>query len=179
MKDQPKFYIICKIRNWELFNEYFPLINNRKVQPSWEFFEQKGTIKIPLDDIYFDETISYNDFLEITDLDIPFFKSFSDIFIYIEYNKFINVYEENTYIDVFDFKFHKTKIYKRYCNLIKATVNFEKNNLVITNYFKKFLNNMYNVTLETMLLFHTSDFNIKNETLTVQMEHTSNLHEQI
>jgi hypothetical protein len=188
-RDQPQFYVICKIIDWELFDEYFPLINNRRVQPSWEFFEQKGVIKIELDHTIIDETISYSEFLNNSDLDIPFFETFSKIFIYVEYrseqSEFINVYQENTYIDVFDFKFHQTKSYKRYRNILHAIVKNNENlflepeELNITDHFKKFLNNMYPVTLEMVLLFIGMDFNLKGKVLTVQSESTIKVRELI
>ena len=83
LKEQAIFYLICKITDYEKFNEIFPTYENTpKVQPMWDYYENKGIIKIKLEQS-FNETISYNDFLNNTGLDIPLFQSFSEIFNYI------------------------------------------------------------------------------------------------
>ena len=70
-------YFIAKITDYSKFNLFFP---NGKVQPSWDYYPKKSVIKIKINhqtkiNTYF-ENITNN-------LDLPFFKSFADIYLFI------------------------------------------------------------------------------------------------
>ena len=151
VKKKSKIYLICKIKDKNEFDELF----GGKLNPRWIYHEHKGVLKIEVDD-HLDEYISYDDFLETTDLDIPLFQSFSEIFIYVHYfineKEYINVYPRNTNINAFDFKLNDTFLSKKYESLICATVNNNEKTVYITKYFKMFLNNKTNITAEMILL---------------------------
>jgi hypothetical protein len=85
--------------------------------------------------------VSYNDFLEYSTLDIPFFKSFSELVIFIEHNGYINVYNQGDIIKESDFKKKETELSKKYKYILAALLFENKNTLYITKYFKRFLNN--------------------------------------
>ena len=46
---EKKVFLVCKIVDLELFDEYFPVLNTKtRVQPSWEYSKSKQMIKIIL-----------------------------------------------------------------------------------------------------------------------------------
>ena len=128
----------------------------------WDYFENKNVIKIELDLEYNDKdendgiiVCSYDDFLNSTDLDIPFFKSFCDIFIYIHYkienDEYINVYQKDNSICSTDFLINETELSKKYRDVICASFDVHGKQVYITKYFKMFLNNN-SITPELLLL---------------------------
>ena len=180
VKPKPKMYIICKITNKDIFNEMFPKLRNNsasRVQPMWKYNDHKETIEIELDLIeeistnkigieFMEEILSditFTEFLEKLDvhLNIPFFQSFSELFIYIHYtidtHKYINVYSKEDVIHLSDFELKEPK----YKSLVCAIVNTQKP-IYITKYFKMFLNNSKNVSVE-MLLLHCNEVDKIND----------------
>jgi len=156
VKKNSRNYLICKITDFNEFDEIFPRLNTlSRVQPMWKYYENKGIIKIEVDSL-FEEYISYDDFLNTTGLDIPLFQSFSEIFIYTHYyvgeKEYINVYPRNSSINVFDFKLNETELFKKYDSLICATVGYDEKIKYITKHFKMFFNNKINITFEMILL---------------------------
>jgi len=169
-----KVYLIVKITNYELFDEEFmPLPGVARVQPHWEYFPDKGVIKIDLNQeivdflnkqhlfkYTFDELFELKIFEEyLITIDKCLFKDFSELFIYIEYtldNKpFINFYSQNDTIESLDFT---TKNFKNNeLNFIKAKLIINSIFLDITDYIKLFANNKNEVTQETMLLNYNID----------------------
>ena len=155
---QPKIFLVCKITDQLLFNEKFPkTLNGPRVQPSWDFYEQKGIIKIELNTTI-SKNIGYTDFLKEIDedLDIPFFESFSELTFFIHYfidnKEYINVYPKDSFIEIEDFNLNKTELLKRYQNTICASLNYNTNTEYITKYFKMFLNNKTVLKTEMLLL---------------------------
>ena len=163
-KKNSRIYIICKITNNFIFEENFPILKTKyRTQPTWEFYEKKGVIKIEIDNFLINGTICYEDFLNSTTLDIPFFETFSDISIYIHYtineNEYINVYKPGSFINSNDFVLEESELKKKYNDLICATINNNKPEY-ITKYFKKYLNNKNDVTFESLLLNYDKDIDI-------------------
>ena len=157
--EENESYFICKIKDDGLFNEFFPLYRNKsasRVQPSWDFFENKKVIKIKLNN--FTDTISFEEYVNDSGLDIPFFKAFGDIYIYVNYNNLINVYLPGDIIDLEDFN-----VSCNYPLLVNSYVTYNKPSLQdsdiyitsaehITDYLKYFLNNKNVITPEILLL---------------------------
>jgi hypothetical protein len=160
-EQQRKVFLVCKITNENVFNEYFPKLNiQSRVQPSWEYDEHKKIIKIKLEDVSFK-----NGVLEQDDIDIPFFEQFCTTYIYVHYYihniEYINVYHYKSFIDENDFKTKNT--HEKYKNLDRIIL-LEKYDESFTEYFKKFLNNTSPITYEMVLLYYD-----KIHTLDVQM----------
>ena len=152
---KPKFYILSKINDKKLFNELFPDLGTKfRTQPTWEFYENKNVIKIEIDEQFdFLKDTSYEECLNITGLDIEFFKSFSDLFIYIHYfnenKEYINVYTSGSIIKHTDFEINES----RYKSVICAIFRLRETDIYITSYFKKFLNNR-SLKTEHLLLYY-------------------------
>lgn len=170
-------YIVIKITNYDTFDEQFPVMENKqRVQPMWQYFENKNVIKIKIDNpVFVHETTSVTDFLNSTDLDIPFFKSFSEIYVYVHYTvddkEYINVYTEENFINTFDFKVkEESELSKKYNSMICATINQNNKPIYITKYFKMYLNNNLPLTTEMLLLNYDnfdSSFNYNNINLQI------------
>jgi hypothetical protein len=173
-----KIYLVAKITNYEIFDEQFmPLPGGSRVQPHWEYFADKGVIKIDLNqDIVnflnqstFDYTLdelfklkNNQDF--IITVDIPLFKEFSELFIYVHYSlngqDFINFYSQNDLICLKDFKIRHFKNEFKF-----AQLHFGLINLDITDYLKLFSNNKKEVTQELLLLNYNIDANLEKVNL--------------
>jgi len=149
-------YILCKIKDKDIFNYYFPEIKGNRVQPGWLYFEEKGVIKIKVDYNLEHEITTYAELLSNTDIDTEFFEEFCDIFIYINYftnnKEYINIYQKDSIIDIFDFLEHETELSKKHNSLICATLQVDEKNEYITKYFKMYLNNKIPINLNLMLL---------------------------
>lgn len=150
---ETKAYLVCKIVDQDIFDEYFP---DKKVQPSWEYNNNCITIEVTPPIL----PVTYDDFLETLDIDIPFFQDFSDIFIYIHYfvnnKEYINVYLKDNIIKKEDFELKETELSKKYSNIICATIG----NKYFTKYFKMFLNNEIPITSEMLLLHLKENVNV-------------------
>ena len=168
-------YFVFKITDEESFNEYFK--NNEKnnitLQPIWEYYSNKRIIKIPLDDDFVDYlnsisdySIHFNDFVNIKSkseyyvtLDIPFFETFGEVFLYVKYSvndrNYINIYSGSDTICSDDFKIVNTDFKKFMENIICASVEYKKDSKkkieYITNYIKMFVNNITDLTPELLL----------------------------
>jgi hypothetical protein len=117
----------------------------------WTFFQKKGVIKFELKELYYNfilnEDISFKQIIDRLNnyIDIPFFESFSDIYIYVHGKNYINVYSKD--ID--------KNILKNNNSIVCATIHYNdpiKNTNTseyITKYYKMFL---CNVTPEILLL---------------------------
>ena len=177
----PYAFLICKITDFDKFNEYFPKLKTKyRTQPMWEYY--KGVIKIELPIFNLSESIKFDDLC--SDLDIPFFKSFSELFIYVHYNNFINVYTNESVIDKLDFELNETELSKKYSSLICATINTKNNSIYITKYFKKFLNNKIPLTVEMLILNYdkidtTCAFNVNLQIVNGKNIYTIYLNETI
>jgi len=170
-----EIYFVFKVTNQESFDEHFK--NNEtnviKLQPRWDYYENKKIIKIQLDDDFIDYlnnmsnyNISFNDFINIKNknehyvtLDIPFFESFGKIYLYVHYltnsKNYINVYDGNSNICSDDFNLVRTDFREFLDNVICASVKYKINtkikNEYITNYIKMFINNKTDLTPELIL----------------------------
>jgi hypothetical protein len=168
-------YFVFKITNEESFNEYFK--NNEKniitLQPIWEYYTNKRIIKIPLDDDFVDYlnsisdySIDFNDFINLKSkseyyitLDIPFFQTFGEVFLYVKYSvndrNYINIYSDSDKICSDNFKIVNTEFKKFMENIICASVDYKKDSKkkteYITNYIKMFVNNITDLTPELLL----------------------------
>ena len=177
---------VCKITDTYLFNEHFPNYDNiQKVQPGWTYLPLKGIIKINLEIVdyfnnldFFDYT--FDDFFNIIkngeyliDIDIELFKTFGNVYIYIEYNnlvfskpnnnlvfsnekfinekfineKFINVYTKSD--EIISTQFSKNVKHKNFNAYIQ--------NKNCTRFVKSFLNND-NITPEKILCYYNGDY---------------------
>jgi hypothetical protein len=174
-------FFISKITNQEVFNENFKnnVKNNVTLQPVWDFYERKNVIKIPLDQDFIkflntinDYEVSFQDFINIKNkdeyyvtLDIPFFESFSDVYLYINYTiddrNYTNVYNKNYNICSNDFKMNKNSFKTFYNNIICSSFEYKKNNKVkieyATNYAKMFTNNPDKVKITPEILIINYD----------------------
>ena len=165
-----KIYLVAKITNYEIFDEQFmPLPGGSRVQPHWEYFPSKGVIKIDLNQeiVNFLNGCTFNytldELFRLTDLitiDIPLFKDFSKLFLYIEYSlnnqDFINFYSENDLICSQDFKIRNFKNEFKF-----AKLQFDLISLDITDYLKLFSNNKNEITKELLLLNYNIDANLE------------------
>jgi hypothetical protein len=165
-KNETRYYILAKITNDDLFNEFFPEMETKyRTQPHWDYYPNKNVIKIELNETNLDLNVSYNDFLEYSTLDIPFFKSFSELVIFIEHNGYINVYNQGDVIKDSDFKKKETELSKKYKYILSALLFENKNTLYITKYFKRFLNNE-SLKVENVVLYYDK-INTLNTTLQI------------
>ena len=177
----PYAYLICKITDFDKFNEYFPKLKTKyRTQPMWEYFNGVIKIELKVQDL---SNCNIDDLC--WDLDIPFFKSFSELFIYIHYNNFINVYPSTSIIDKLDFELNETELSKKYSNLICATINTETHNICavkpiyITKYFKKYLNNKIPLTVEMLMLNYYGNINVNLQIVNGKNINTIYLNETI
>lgn len=156
---------VCKINDDILFNNLFP---NHKVQPSWDYFNDKKVIKIKIDqyDFNLNNPITFEDLFKITDdddymisLDLPFFKNLGDVYIYINYTindkKYINIYQPGDTVKKSDFILNKTPFAK---NFITGHIKYKHQNTdvikykYITDYIKCYLNCPTKITPELIFL---------------------------
>jgi hypothetical protein len=155
---KPKIFFLAKITNSKVFESEFPDISSKfKVQPHWDYYKNKGVIKIEIEQTDIKDKINFDDFLNNhTTLDVPFFEQFSDLFLYIHYliddKEYINVYTKGSILSPDDFTYMETSLSKKYNNLICASVSKTEKTEYITNYFRKYLNNRYSLTTEMLLL---------------------------
>ena len=172
-----KIVLLVKITDLDLFTEYFPVLRTKyRTQPTWDFCQDKNIIKIELSDSI-PKSITVMDFLNSTDLDIPFFESFGELFVYITYlsgeKKFINVYKKNDTITPYDFVIKKTELSEKYKTIIGATYITENNKyFFITKYLKMFLNNKTTITPEQLILYND---NINTRDGRLQMINNKNI----
>lgn len=155
---EKKVFLVCKIIDLELFDEYFPVLNTKsRVQPSWEYSKSKQTIKIELTEFNFDHPIHLAKFLDTTGIDIELFETFCQMYIYIHYfvenREYINIYQKEQTISPADFDISETELSKRYRSLICAIFNNVRE-IYITRYFKMFLNNKYPINTEDLLIYN-------------------------
>jgi hypothetical protein len=165
---EKKVFLVCKIVDLELFDEYFPVLNTKtRVQPSWEYSKSKQMIKIELTEFNFDNPINFANFLYTTGIDIELFETFCEIAIYIHYfvenREYINMYQKDQTISPTDFEISETELSKRYRSLICAIFNNGRE-IYITRYFKMFLNNKYLIKTEDLLIYN-ENINSINGTL--------------
>ena len=143
------------------------------MQPIWEYYSNKRIIKIPLDDDFVDYlnsisdySIHFNDFMNLkrknehyVTLDIPFFETFGEVFLYVKYSvndrNYINIYSDFDKICSDDFKIVNTEFKNFMENIICASVDYKKDSKkkteYITNYTKMFVNNTIHLTPELLL----------------------------
>jgi len=160
-------YLVVEITDLDCFNRLFP---ENLVQPSWDYYPVKGVIKIDLGKEIVDYLnrqeifeLDFDDFLDLkcdneylSTLDPGFFKTFGDIYIYIDYylneDKFTNVYTNRDTILSTDFLYKNSKT----LNFVKCFVFYIYNNKMyvnkLTEHLKSFLNNDREITLELVLL---------------------------
>ena len=79
---------VCEITNNEVFEEYFP---DKKLQPHWKLSENKLYIDITMDITNCTETISLEDLVLQSSLDLEFFKEFGNCYCTIKYIKSIKI----------------------------------------------------------------------------------------
>lgn len=163
--------LVIKITDYKVFDEEFAnLPRVQRVQPHWEYFSNKGIIKIDLGChivAYLNENkcnFTLESLFEIKEdsehlvtVDLELFKSFGIPFINIDYrlnNKnYLNFYYSNQVINYTDFttkNFTNESFLKR-----KAYLMMIKDNQYIkdiTNYVKLFLNNRNKINVEMILL---------------------------
>jgi hypothetical protein len=156
--NKQKVFLVCKITNLDLFNEYFPVLNTKsRVQPSWEYSNSKQTIKIEIPEFDFNNPVDFQSFLDTTDIDTDFFETFCEICIYTHYfiknKEYINIYQPKQIIDQEDFKLKENKLTQKYQNLICAIFD-NGQEIYITRYFKMFLNNNYPITTQQVLIYN-------------------------
>jgi hypothetical protein len=199
-------HFISHIKNNELFDEMFPdYVNVPKVQPSWSYFDKKQVIKINLNNEIVDylnnkinsyECFEYHfeDFLNIKEsdehlitIDLEFFKTLGDNYIYINYSfnnmDYINVYSENDEILSTHFLYTNNKV----ISYIKSSISYLENKkeveVDITDYFNCYSNNDKLLTPEQILLnYDPLDENLENITLNINypwIKKTYRLNEKI
>jgi hypothetical protein len=166
-----KVLLIAKIKNQTLFDEQFPDLGTKfKTQPQWDYIESKNIIKIELDQDITEGLC--DDYLKTTDIDIPFFKSFSELYIYVHYNydlkDYINVYKPDDIICKSDFLVTETSLLKKYSKLVCATFHFNGKQVYATKYFRMFLNNKTTLSPEQLIMYndliqHNATLRILNE----------------
>ena len=193
---------VFKITDNNSFEEYFK--NNEKnnitLQPLWDYYKNKKVIKIQLDQDFInylnknEYKISFHDFINLKNenefyvtLDIPFFETFGDIYLYINYKinskKYVNIYKPSDEIHSNDF----LNIINSTDNIICSSFEYSTPTKVkfeyITNYLKMFLNNKTDVTPELLLLnYDKLDIpidNIELNVITVQSENKKYLLNEI
>lgn len=159
-----KVTLIAKIKDQALFDEYFPILPTKfRTQPQWDYNHLKNIIKIELEQPITEGLCM--DYLNLTDIDIPFFETFCELYVYTHYTyelkNYINVYKPTDIISNSDFVVSETELFKKYRSLICVTFQMDNKQMYITKYFKMFLNNKKNVTPETLLMYndHIKSFN--------------------
>jgi hypothetical protein len=177
-----KVIFLCKVKNDNFFQEFFMNDNKIIMNPYWNYSKESNVIKIELDTEFLDtintivkdknigtDVISFRDLIDlksnenkyVTTLDLPFFKSLGEVFLYFYYitdfKKFINIYGESDILSLDDFNIHENTIMKDVFNKIKfATLKTSKiTNEYCTDYLKMFLNSKINLTPE--MLFYNYD----------------------
>jgi len=156
VEKENKIFLVCKITNEEIFNEFFPVLRTKfRTQPHWVYHEHKDTIKLELE--WADNFNNFDEILEKSGLDIPFFRKFSELYVYIHYfsngKEYINVYQSGSIIGLADFVVKETGYSIKYNNLICATfMDSNGKQEYITKYFKMFANNKDILTPEILLL---------------------------
>ena len=153
-KNENKLQIdfICKITNTPLFDELFPKFTNKsapRTQPYWDFYENTEIIKINID-TPMNFSISFESLL--SELDLPLFKSFGKIYVYIHYKNKTIVYLPESIIDLSNFDTKETELSKKYKNVVVAVFKNENSSVYVTSYLKSFLNNTIEITPEILLL---------------------------
>jgi hypothetical protein len=155
-----KAFLVCKITDNELFNEYFPVLNTKsRVQPHWEYSPNKEVIKIGLEDLDFEELpCVIIDLLDNSGLDIDFFESFCELGVYVHYfhenAEYINIYGIYQTIKPEDFHLNESVLSKKYKNIVCATFKMHGKTIYLTKYFKKFLNNTNEITINQLLIYN-------------------------
>jgi hypothetical protein len=166
---------VFKITDNNSFEEYFKNNerNNITLQPLWDYYKNKKVIKIQLDEDFINYLnknaykISFHDFINLKNdneyyvtLDIPFFETFGDVYLYVNYKidskKYINVYKTTDEIHSNDFLniINNNEANNIICSSFEYStstptrVNFE----YMTNYLKMFFNNKTDITPELLLL---------------------------
>lgn len=151
-KYNPRYYVLAKIHDPVIFNEVFPVIKGSRyrTQPHWDYYPNKQVIKIEITEM--EEITSYTNFLEHSGLDLDFFKSFADLWIYKHY--FI---DKKEYINVFE---NDSKNYEndqepnpKNDDIICAMFYTPQKEYYITKYLKMFQYND-NLTTEHVLLYY-------------------------
>ena len=158
-KQFKKVILIAKIKNQALFDEYFPDLGTKyKTQPQWEYLPLKNIIKIELEQEIHEGPL--DDYLNQTSLDIDFFKSFCELYIYVYYNfgenGYINVYKPSDTVCKTDFTIMETGLSQKYHDIICATFQCEGQQIYVTKYLKMFLNNKNNITPEILIMYNDS-----------------------
>jgi hypothetical protein len=148
-----KYYILAKIHDPVVFNKEFPDVmgGKHRTQPHWDYYPNKQVIKIEITEMEEIRLTSYDDFLEHSGIDIEFFKSFSDLWIYIHH--FI---DKKEYINVYDNKSEKYEINSKNNvkdDIICAMFYTQQKEYYITKYLKMFQYNN-NLTTEHLLLYY-------------------------
>ena len=140
-------YFICKITNKKVFDELFPKLPNdsaSRVQPQWEFCEEKMIIRIEIKPLKFYDKLTFENLVSWNGLDLSVFLEFGECYIYIEVNDIIMVYTPGLVIDDTDFTKTETELSKKYTGIICAIFDNEYR----TKHFKKFLYNTLPLTPE-------------------------------
>jgi len=171
-------HFISHIKDHTLFNDTFPDYTNvYKVQPGWNYFNKKNSIKINLGNEivnYLNTYLSVDDSFEFTydqlfnlkefgnfliDIDINLFKIFGDGYIYINYlidnKEFINVYTQHDEILSSQFQYYTFQS-NELVKVLLTDTNYQDQKEDITEYYKMFLNNDAWLTPEQILLNYDS-----------------------
>jgi hypothetical protein len=178
--------LVIKITDYKVFDEEFAnLPRVQRVQPHWEYFSNKGIIKIDLGGhivAYLNKNkcdFSLESLFEIqldseylVTVDLDLFKSFGIPFINIDYrfnNKdYINFYYSNQTIKYTDFttkNFTNEGFLKRKAFLMMLNDNQYIND--ITSYVKSFLNNSNKINTEIILLNYAINISLNKLILKV------------
>jgi hypothetical protein len=152
----PRYYVLAKIHNPALFEEMFPPIvgSKHRIQPHWDYYPNKQVIKIEITETDEMDILGYDAFLELSGLDLEFFKAFSDLWIYEHYfidkKEYIKVYENNENNGVIHENNSKNKSID---NMICAMFHTQQKEYYVTKYVKMF---QYNdkLTTEHLLLYY-------------------------
>ena len=154
-KYTPRYYVLAKIHDPVLFNKEFPIVKGARyrTQPHWDYYPNKQVIKIEITGMEEIGITSYDDFLEHSGLDLDFFKSFSDLWIYVHY--FI---DKKEYINVYKNNLENNSELNRELNpenddVICAMFHTPQKEYYITKYLKMFQYND-NLTTEDLLLYY-------------------------
>jgi hypothetical protein len=161
-----KVYLVCKIIDHELFNDYFPVRNTKsRVQPHWEYNVSKGVFKINLEDPNLECEVK--ELLDRSGLDIEFFESFCELSVYVNYFhenlEYINIYQTSEKILPEDLNVKETRLSRKYKNIVCATFNMDGKTVYLTKYLKKFLNNTKDITIEQMLNYNDEINTLKGD----------------
>ena len=176
---------ICKITNFNLFNELFPdNMGKYKVQPQWEYYDKKMIIKTKLDQgliNYLNKKINFNEFTldelfnlkddlneRFVSLYLPFFEKFGTNYIYINYTylgkTYINIYDSKSLINRKDFELNNSD---KFNYILCSSIKYNENIKYISSYLKKFYNNKNPLTLELLLLNYHLNINLEKVKLTI------------